>query len=112
MAFSQSKYYVDALSENTKSGLREKVRRGEYPGPAPIGYINDYRTKHIFVDRERAPIVKEAFERYAAGGETQETLREFLANTTCVREPANFWETQPFPTFFKSDFLWPLPLWR
>ena len=30
--FGQSKYYVDSLSENTKRGLREKVRRGEYPG--------------------------------------------------------------------------------
>jgi hypothetical protein len=58
--------------------LREKVRRGEYPGPAPIGYINDYRTKRVFVDRERAPVVKEAFERYATGGETQETLRVFF----------------------------------
>jgi len=76
--FGFSKYYVDSLSENTKRGLREKVRRGEYPGPAPIGYINDYRTKRVFVDRERAPIVKEAFERYAAGTETQETLREFF----------------------------------
>ena len=42
--FGQSKYYVDSLSENTKRGLREKIRRGEYPGPAPIGYLNDYRT--------------------------------------------------------------------
>ena len=78
MMFGQSKYYVDSLSENTKRGLREKVRRGEYPGPAPIGYINDYRTKRVIVDRERAPIVKEAFERYATGGETQETLRVFF----------------------------------
>lgn len=32
--FGFSKYYVDSLSENTKRGLREKVRRGEFPGPA------------------------------------------------------------------------------
>jgi site-specific DNA recombinase len=76
--FGQSKYYVDSLSENTKRGLREKVRRGEYPGPAPIGYLNDYRTKLIIVDRERAPIVKEAFERYATGEETYETLSGFF----------------------------------
>jgi len=30
--FGQSKYYVDNLSENTKRGIREKLRRGEYPG--------------------------------------------------------------------------------
>src|SRR5580698_9102847 len=58
MAFSQSKYYVDALSVNTKSGLDEKVRRGEFPGMAPFGYLNDYRTKKIILDRERAPLVK------------------------------------------------------
>lgn len=65
--FGQSKYYVDSLSENTKRGLREKVRRGEFPHQAPIGYLNDYRTKKIIVDRERAPLVKEAFEMYATG---------------------------------------------
>jgi site-specific DNA recombinase len=80
MAFSQSKYYVDALSENTKRGLREKVRRGEFPSVAPFGYLNDYRTKQIIVDRERAPIVKEMFERYATGTETLDTLRQFLSD--------------------------------
>jgi DNA invertase Pin-like site-specific DNA recombinase len=37
IAFGQSKYYVDNLSENTKRGLRQKVRRGEYPSRAPLG---------------------------------------------------------------------------
>jgi site-specific DNA recombinase len=77
--FGQSKYYVDSLSENTKRGLREKVRRGEYPGIAPIGYLNDYRTKKIIADRERAPLVKEVFELYATGETTLDKLCEFLA---------------------------------
>jgi site-specific DNA recombinase len=76
--FGQSKYYVDSLSENVKRGLREKVRRGEYPGPAPIGYLNDYRTKKIILDRERAPLVRQAFERYATGEETLDSIREFF----------------------------------
>src|ERR1700690_2769738 len=38
IAFGQSKYYVDSLSENTKRGLRQKCRNGIYPGLAPIGY--------------------------------------------------------------------------
>src|SRR5690349_19790561 len=76
--FGFSKYYVDSLSENTKRGLREKVRRGEYPGPAPLGYLNDYRTKRLILDKERAPIVREAFERYATGNETHVTLRHFF----------------------------------
>jgi site-specific DNA recombinase len=78
--FGQSKYYVDSLSENTKRGLREKVRRGEYPGCAPIGYLNDYRTKRVIVDRERAPLVKQAFEQYATGTVTLDVLRHFFAD--------------------------------
>ena len=78
--FGQSKYYVDSLSENTKRGLREKVRRGEYPSGAPLGYLNDYRTKRIIVDPERATVVKQAFELYASGSATLDTLRNFFAD--------------------------------
>jgi site-specific DNA recombinase len=78
LAFAQSKQYVDALSENTKRGLREKVRRGEFPAMAPIGYLNDYRTKRIIIDPGTAPLVKESFERYATGAWTLDSLREFL----------------------------------
>jgi site-specific DNA recombinase len=65
IAFGQSKYYVDSLSENTKRGLRQKVRRGEYPSLAPVEYLNDPRTKSIIVDKKRAPIIHRAFELYA-----------------------------------------------
>ena len=78
MAFSQSKYYVDNLSENTKRGLRQKVRRGEFPGPAPIGYIIDVRTKTIVVDKRRALFVGEAFELYAKGDQKLESIANFL----------------------------------
>src|SRR3989338_1862020 len=78
IAFGQSKYYVDSLSENTKRGLRQKVRRGEYPGPAPIGYINDSRTKTIVVDRKKAKIIRSAFELYAEGNSRLEDISNFL----------------------------------
>jgi len=72
IAFGQSKYYVDNLSENTKRGLRQKVRRGEYPSHAPLGYINDLRTKSIVVDKRRSPLVVKAFELYAKGDQRLE----------------------------------------
>ncbi|KKT12373.1 MAG: Recombinase [Candidatus Azambacteria bacterium GW2011_GWC2_43_27] len=77
--FGQSKYYVDSLSENTKRGLRQKVKRGEYPGPAPIGYINDSRTKSVVVDRKKAKIIRGAFELYAEGNSRLEDISNFLA---------------------------------
>ncbi len=79
IAFGQSKYYVDNLSENTKRGLRQKVRRGEFPGNAPVGYINDIRTKTIVVDKRRAPLVVSAFELYAKGDQKLQNVADFLA---------------------------------
>ncbi len=79
IAFGQSKYYVDSLSENTKRGLRQKVKRGEYPSYAPIGYINDSRNKIIIVDKKKAKIIKEVFELYAKGNSRLEDISDFLA---------------------------------
>src|SRR3990167_2715866 len=79
IAFGQSKYYVDSLSENTKRGLRQKVRRGEYPSVAPIGYINDVRNKSIVVDRKKAKVIKAVFEYYATGNARLEDVSDFLA---------------------------------
>ena len=58
IAFGQSKYYVDNLSENVKRGIRQKLHRGEWPALAPIGYVNDLKTKKIDVDPVRAPLVR------------------------------------------------------
>jgi DNA invertase Pin-like site-specific DNA recombinase len=79
IAFGQSKYYVDSLSENTKRGLRQKVRRGEYPGLAPMGYINDSRTKTVVIDKNKAPAITAAFEYYAEGEHRLEDVANFLA---------------------------------
>ena len=72
--FGQSKYYVDNLSENTKRGLREKVRLGEFPGFAPIGYLND--KNKIIVDTGTAPLVKKLHALCAEGNYTQDQLRK------------------------------------
>ena len=37
IAFGQSKYYVDNLSENVKRGNRQKLRRGEWPEKFLLG---------------------------------------------------------------------------
>ena len=67
LAFSFSKLYVDNLSQNVKRGIREKIRRGEYPGPAPLGYINNLKKHNIEVDPEKFEIVKDVIENFAYG---------------------------------------------
>src|SRR3989344_4994459 len=79
IAFGQSKYYVDSLSENTKRGLRQKVRMGIFPSQAPIGYINDSRTKTIVVDKKKSRVIRLAFERYTKGNQRLEDIANFLA---------------------------------
>ncbi len=104
IAFGQSKYYVDNLSENTKRGLRQKVRQGEFPGNAPVGYINDIRTKTIVVDKRRAPFVVEAFELYARGDQKLQNIADFLATKgittsgglTLKKDQIKYMLTNPF----------------
>ena len=74
VAFGQSKYYSDNLSENVKRGQRQKLRRGEWPGKAPYGYINDQRTRNIVIDPVKAKIVKIAFKEYGDGRHTLASL--------------------------------------
>ncbi|MFN7088704.1 MAG: recombinase family protein, partial [Candidatus Paceibacteria bacterium] len=91
IAFGQSKYYIDSLSENVRRGLRQKVRRGEYPGSAPIGYINDPRTKTVIVDRKRAKIIKQTFELYAQNNSCLEDIANFLAQNGILRRTGKIW---------------------
>ena len=78
IAFGQSKYYVDNLSENTKRGLRQKVRRGEYPSNAPFGYYNDKRDKTIKIDKQQAPLVVAIFEMYAKNESRFADIADYL----------------------------------
>ena len=74
IAFGQSKYYVDNLSENVKRGLREKLRRGEWPGCAPLGYMNDPVSHTVKPEPEKARFVYKVFELYATGNYSLEEL--------------------------------------
>src|SRR3990167_6395512 len=89
IAFGQSKYYVDSLSENTKRGLRQKVRNGEYPTLAPVGYINDSRIKSVVVDKKTAKIIKQAFELYVKGNQRLEDIANFLAKKNKISKRGN-----------------------
>jgi site-specific DNA recombinase len=65
LAFSFGKLYVDNLSESVKRGNREKIRRGEFPGPAPLGYINNLKKRNIEADPESFELIKSIFQDYA-----------------------------------------------
>jgi hypothetical protein len=66
------------LAANTKRGLHEKAKRGEYPTIAPVGYLNDPRTKTVAVDHARASAVRDAFALYAEGNSRLEDIANFF----------------------------------
>ena len=77
IAFGQSKYYIDNMSENIQRGFRAKARKGIWPCYAPLGYLNDRVNRTILPDSAKAPLVRKTFELYATG---RYSLKE-LANS-------------------------------
>jgi len=78
IAFGQSKYYVDNLSENVKRGNRQKLRNGVWPSKAPYGYLNNPKTRGIDIDEEKSKAVKKAFQLFAEGGRSFVEVSKFL----------------------------------
>ena len=76
--FNVAKKYVDDLSVNVKRGLRTKLEKGEWPGPAPTGYLNNKATKTIVIDKRISKYIKRLFELYATGGYTTRQLANKL----------------------------------
>lgn len=65
---SQAKLENDNKSINVKRGLRTRCEMGLRPGPAVVGYLNEKRIDRkceVVIDQERAPIVKQMFEKVA-----------------------------------------------
>jgi hypothetical protein len=71
-------YYSVSLSFWTRTGLREKARQGHLVGTLPWGYQRDPDSGIAVPDPERAPLVRELFERYATGQESDRTLAAWL----------------------------------
>jgi len=70
VAFGQAKYYTDNLRENILRGNRQKIRRGEFPHKAPLGYINEPRLRTIEPDKRTFAKMKECLVSFATGNFT------------------------------------------
>lgn len=85
-----AKYYSDAISDNVKRAMEQKLRKGEWLGRAPYGYKNIKvdNTTDIVIDEQEGYIVAKAYELYATQGFSINLLREKLKtdyNVTWVR---------------------------
>lgn len=80
---SQAKLENDNRGINVKRGLRTLFERGLWSGVAPLGYLNSNlknQTGQMIIDQDRAPIIKQVFEKVAydkwSGYDVLDWLRE------------------------------------
>jgi len=78
MEFGMANQFVRTLSQDVKRGNKTKLAKGELPGPAPIGYLDNKLTKLKELDPVRAPLIKQAFELYATGGYSQKQVNNLM----------------------------------
>lgn len=67
---SLAKYYSDSISDNVKRAYENKIKKGEWIGRAPVGYLNitdENDNKDIIVDPIRSFLIVKIFELYASG---------------------------------------------
>src|SRR3990167_7546281 len=102
IAFGQSKYYVDALSENIRRGIRLKLSKGIWPQWAPIGYLNDRKTRTIILDEDKAPFIKRVFELYSTGKYTLEEIRNKINSLGMVSRKNKPLSISQYQTILKN----------
>ena len=88
-----NQYSLD-LAANTKRGLHEKVKRGEYPSVAPVGYLNDTMKKIVVMDKHEAPVVQKAFEVYAEGNSRLEDIALLLQKGGIMTRATMRWQSE------------------
>jgi site-specific DNA recombinase len=59
--------YIRNLREEAKKGIYGRLKQGFYPMRAPLGYLDNGAAKPKTVDPARGPLIRKAFELYAAG---------------------------------------------
>lgn len=107
-----AEYERKMIAMRVNAGMIAKAKTGVYPSVAPIGYKNDTKTKTIILDETKAFFIRRAFELYATGAYTIETLREQL-----VKEGFNKNRNTPITkkglyTILKNPFYMGIFIWK
>ncbi len=76
-----AKYYSDAISDNVKRAIEQKLRNGEWLAKAPFGYKNitlPDGKKDVIIDEFPANTIRKVFELYATEAYSMDLLAEKL----------------------------------
>jgi DNA invertase Pin-like site-specific DNA recombinase len=69
----------DVRAERTVAGMKAAIQAGKWTFKAPLGYLSgDGKSGSLIHDRERGPLVKQAFELHATGLHTTQKVLEIV----------------------------------
>ena len=73
-----AEYYSADLRQKVTRGMKESLKKNQWPGKCPYGYTKDAE-KHLVIVPEEAAVVRECFELHLQGHSIAEIMR-ILAN--------------------------------
>jgi site-specific DNA recombinase len=106
-----AEHYSDNLSAEVKKGQVQKARMGGFPHLAPLGYlnvrkkVNGVEVAYIDVDEDRARLVTDAFDLYATGEYTLESLTEEMTARGLTSRPRGTRTAMPLTVSGMHDLL-------
>jgi len=101
-----AQWYLENLSAEVVKSKIEMARRGIQNGPVPFGYIKDKEKNQIIVVEEEAQLVKAAYELYAAGNATDQTVADFLNESGFKTRKGNKWSKDTVTDFLQNEFFY------
>ena len=97
-----SEYFVKNLAKEVKKGQKERVQKGSLPGKVPYGYFNE--NKKIFVDEEKAAIIRKIFEMYALDGNGYGIIVKYLNDNRIPTRENNLWKHYHIQRILRNRF--------
>ena len=80
------------------------ARRGIQNGSAPFGYYKDPDERKILVQEDEARLVKTAYELYASGNYTDQTIADFMNKCDVKTRRGNKWSKDTVTDFLQNEF--------
>ena len=101
-----AQWYLENLSAEVVKSKVEMARRGIQNGPVPFGYTKDTETKKVLVVEEEASLVKAAYELYASGNYTDQTIADFMNRSGMKTRRGNKWSKDTVTDFLQNEFFY------
>lgn len=76
--FLMASQFSRELSKKVRDGIETKLLKGEYPGYAPLGYVNNKEDHKIYPDPVRSMYIQMAFDLYSTGRYSLRQLSQIL----------------------------------